>query len=313
MIELLIYNADNVYTPEVVGDIRLDFAREGSPGRLSFSVFNDGLLNFTEGNKVTMVYEGVKVFYGYIFTKKRNKNGVIDITAYDQLRYLLNDDSYLYSSKSASELIKMIAGDFKLQIGDIEDTGFIIDGIMEENSRLFDTILSALDATFKAKGKLYMLFDDFGKLALKDVENMKAGIIIDAETAEDFDYMSTIDKDVFNKIKLVSTDKKTGKQTVYISKDDANIDAWGVLQYFQNIKDDAPGKALADNLLKVYNKKARFLTVKNAFGDPHVRAGSMIMVNLGLGDTAVSGFTLVESVSHVFGDNSHSMDLQLAM
>ncbi len=88
-----------------------------------------------------------------------------------------------------------------------------------------------------------------------------------------------------------------------------NIAQWGVLQYFDTIKDGENAKAKAEALLKLYNKKTRNLSIKKAFGDLRVRAGSMVIVKLDLNDVELSNYMLVEKCKHTFNDNEHVMDL----
>ena len=68
---------------------------------------------------------------------------------------------------------------------------------------------------------------------------------------------------------------------------------------------------MADALLSLYNTKTRTLKLKDVLGDIRVRAGSMLVVMLGLGDLNVSNYFLVEQVKHSFGDGMHLMDLKL--
>lgn len=82
---------------------------------------------------------------------------------------------------------------------------------------------------------MYVLYDDFGQICLKNLERMKVGLIIDEETAQNFDYQSSIDTDTYNKVKLVYDNEKTGKREVYIAQDTSNMNKWGVLQYFDTI------------------------------------------------------------------------------
>ena len=84
-----------------------------------------------------------------------------------------------------------------------------------------------------------------------------------------------------------------------------------VLQYFDTLQKGENGQAKADALLKLYNSKTRNLKITNAIGDTRVRAGSMVVINLALGDTNVKNFMLVEKVKHTFKLDSHFMDLTL--
>jgi hypothetical protein len=87
-VQILIQNGDKLYQPVVKEGIEWVTERKGVPGKLAFKVMNDSILDFTEGNIIKMAVDGVNTFYGYIFTKKRDKDGLINVTAYDQLRYL---------------------------------------------------------------------------------------------------------------------------------------------------------------------------------------------------------------------------------
>ena len=204
------------------------------PGKLSFKCLFDENNIFEEGDLVTVRYKGNKIFYGFIFSMSRDKNNIISVVAYDQMKYLKNKDVFRYENKKASEVIKILAADFKLQIGDIEDTGFIIPKRLEDNVSLFDIILTALAITLQNTKKMYILYDDFGKLTLKDVEKMKLNILIDSGTSENFSYKSSIENSA-NQIKLVKSDEKAGKREIYIARDSSNINKWGVLQHFDKI------------------------------------------------------------------------------
>lgn len=309
--ELLIQHGNKVYQPIVTGEIQWQTERKGVQGSLTFKVVKDATLNFTEGDSVRLKVDGKKVFYGFVFQKKRNKDGIITVTAYDQLRYLKNKDTYVYSNKTASEVVQMLAKDFNLQCGTIEDTKFKIESRVEDNQTLFDVIQNALDLTLQNKKEMYVLYDDFGKLTLKNIGNMKVGILIDEDTGENFDYTSSIDGETYNKIKLVYNNEKTGKRETYIAQDSSHINQWGVLQYFETIDEKTNGKAKADALLSLYNQKTRNLTIKGAFGDVRVRAGTLVAVSLNLGDIIANSFLLVEQAKHTFSESLHTMDLTL--
>ena len=310
-VELLIQNGNKVYQPVVKEGITWSTERKNTPGKLSFTVIKDDIINFTEGNAVRMKVDGHNVFYGFVFTKKRNKDQHIDVVAYDQLRYLKNKDTYVYTNKTASDFIKMLAADFNLNLGTIENTEFMIASRVEDNATLFDMIGNALDLELTNKKNMYVLYDDFGKLTLKALERMEVGLLIDEETGENFEYTSTIDEQTYNKVKLSYENEDTGKREIYIAQDGSHINDWGILQFFDTIQKGENGKAKADALLSLYNAKTRKLKITNALGDCRVRAGSMIVVNLNLGDMTVKNFMLVEKCVHMFNESEHWMDLTL--
>lgn len=314
---IFIQNSDQVYQPCILDDTIWETQRQGSPGKLTFKVMKNGVLNFAEGNIVKMVHKGKDVFMGYVFTKKRNKDDTIEVIAYDQLRYLKNKDIYYYTSLKAGDLVKRIAKDYRLQVGDIEDTEYVIPKYRGSNETLFDIIQSALDHTLIYSKKMFVLYDDFGKLTLKNIEAMTVDILIDSETAENYSYQSSIEKS-YNRIKLYHDNKKTGKREVYISQDSANIARWGILQMCESVnpkKCQNPG-AKADTLLKQNNLVQRTLSITNVLGDDRIRAGSSLYVKLNLGDVELGqdgdlALMLVESVKHKYSNNQHTMDLNL--
>lgn len=310
-VELLIQNGNVVYQPLIKEGIQWSTERRGSPSKLQFSVVKDELVNFTEGNAVRLKVDGKNVFYGFVFSKRRDKEQIIDVVAYDQTRYLKNKDTYVYSNKTASDVIKMIASDFQLQLGTIESTDFIIPSRVEDNATLFDIIYNALDLELQNKQQMFVLYDDFGKLTLKGLERMKLGLVIDEETGQNFEYTSSIDEQTYNKIKLSFDNEKTGKRDIYIAQDGKHINDWGILQYFDTIQEGENGESKANALLSLYNAKTRKLQISKAIGDVRVRAGSMLIVKLALGDLSLQNFMLVEKANHQLNESEHWMDLTL--
>lgn len=309
--ELLIQNGNKVFIPVVQEDIEWTTERKGSPGKLTFKVLLDDALDITEGNAVRFKWDGSNIFYGFIFSKKMDKDRIITVTAYDQLRYLKNKDTYVYENKTAGEVIKMICDDFQMQTGDIEDTGFKIASRVEDSQTLFDIIQNALDVTLENQKYIYVMYDDFGKVTLKGLDNMRLNLLIDEETGENFDYTSSIDEQTYNRIKLIYDNEDTGQRDVYISQDSANMNNWGVLQYYDTLDEGENGQEKVDALLSLYNTKTRKLTIKNALGDVRVRAGSMVVVIMDLGDIKLKNLMLVETCKHTFKLDEHMMELKL--
>ena len=317
-VELLVGNESGtkVYQPTVEEGIEWSTERRSTPGKLVFKVLKDDILDFSEGSSVRLRVDGEKVFFGFVFKQQRTKDQIITVTAYDQLRYLKNKDTKVYENKTASQFVKMVGDDYQLNIGTLEDTGYVIPSRVEENTSLFEMIENALDLTLTNTGEMFILYDDFGKLTLKALSSMYVGVpgaylMIDEETGENFDYTSSIDDNTYNKIKLTYDNEDSGYREVYIAQDSSNINRWGVLQYFDTLQKGENGQAKADALLSLYNKKTRNLKITNALGDNRVRAGSMVVINLDLGDIKLKNFMLVEKVKHTYKEGEHWMDLTL--
>lgn len=311
--ELLIQHGTKILFPPVVEGVTIEWERQGQPGKLTFEVVKTDGLSFQEGDPCRFSVDGTPMFYGFVFEKSRKGSNpnVIKCTVYDQLYYLKNKDTYVYSNKTAAEVIRMIAEDFQLNVGGLEDTGYKIASRVEDNQTLFDIIQNALDETLKATKQMYVLYDAVGKLTLKNIGNMKLGLLIDEDTAGDYDYKSSIASQTYDKIKLAYENKDTGVREIYIAQDGSSINQWGVLQYYEKLDNATNAKAMADALLSLYNTKTRTLKLQDVLGDVRVRSGTLLVVMLGLGDINVSNFLMVEQVKHSFKDGQHLMELKM--
>lgn len=305
------------FAPLVIAPALWTTVRRGSPGKLTFAMLWDKRTDISEGAAVALSAGEKILFFGYVFSMERNKEGEIFVTCYDQLRYLKNKDTYIYENKTAGQLLRMIAADFGLKTGEISSTGYSIPYRVEENVTLMDMIENALDITCQNTGESYVLFDDGGKLCLKNVKEMqvKKGLgflVFDERSGEDYSLASSIDTDCYNQVKLCENSRKSGLRNIYTAKDSVNIGRWGVLQYYGSVKEGENGQAKAEALLKLYNRKSKGLKIIGAFGDKDVRAGSVIAVALDLGGERVDRFMTVEKAVHKFGSGEYFMDLTLS-
>lgn len=311
MTDIMIEHKGQIFRPAACGAVSWSLERQGVPGKLTFSFLQEGASVFTEGDRVCLHCNGVGIFYGFIFERKTGKDRVVSVTAYDQLRYLKNKDTYQYENKTATEVIRMIAADFNLSVGELADTGFVIGSRSEPDKTLFDIILNALTLTINATKQMYVLYDSYGKLTLRNIGDMKLDLLIGDRTAEDFDYSTSIDGETYNQVKVSIDNDKTGKREVYIAKHSENINAWGVLQYYHKGEKGDDGQSLADTMLAKYNHKTKKLSIKNALGDTRVRPGCLMPVVMDLGDMKLSNYLLVEKAAHSFEGELHTMDLTL--
>lgn len=315
---LTIQHGNVVFSPPIKDDIVVEWERTGTPGKLKFTTVKVDNMSFHEGDAVTLQYDDKKIFMGYVFTKSRNKEQNIEVTCYDQIRYLKNKYTYVFENKRADQIIKAMCKDYNLTIGSFDNTTYKIPTIAEENKSALDISLSALEDTLVHTGNQFILYDDFGKLTLKNSANMISNTLIMSSTAEDFEYKSSIDDETYNSIVLYykpkskkSDDKDSTKIQVFTASNAEKIKEWGTLRYYEEIDKPSIGKSKAKQLLKLYARKTRELKITAAFGDPTVRGGTLIPVKLNVGEIEISNFMLVEKVTHTFNNDHHTMDLTL--
>lgn len=311
-LRVVIQNGDNLFEVPVKDGAKLALERKSMPGKFTFESLYDTEFPVDEGSSVLVYIDDVKIFFGWVFTRQKSKDGWISYTAYDQLRYLKNKDTLVYVNKTADQLVKIIAERFGLKCGTITSTGYIRSAV-EDNTSLFDMIQNALDDTLLSKNKVYVLYDAVGELRLTDIADMKVNdCLIDAETGEDFTYKTTIDENVYNQIKLVYENSENGTYDEYIAKSTDSINKWGLLQYLEKIDSPDIGKLKSEAYLKLYNKLQRTLKITGVIGNPAVHAGSLVPVMLDLGDIAVANYMLVDKVTHSFKNGQYTMDLNVS-
>ncbi|OSA89559.1 UNVERIFIED_ORG: hypothetical protein B2H93_15975 [Clostridium botulinum] len=313
MIELITRNkyTNKMYYPVLGEGMQWTTERKGTCGKLTFKCLADGILDLRRGNPVRAKIDDIGFFYGYCFTSEPDTDGWMTVTCYDQIRYLLNKGELIYTNKTAGDVIKIICNTLALGMGDIADTQAVIPKRDEDNTTYLDMILTALSFETQATGNLYCLYDDWGKLVLRNINDLKIDYLINFDSIQDLNYKITIDSNVYNKIVLAYDNKDTGKRELYVTEDSKNIWDWGVLQYYEKINNTTGAKNKADILLKYYNREKRTLTVKNVLGDIRVRAGCKIPVSLDLGDIVLKNYMIVDKAVHTFNNNEHFMDLIL--
>lgn len=312
---LTIQSNGHVFEPPVEDGVKIEWERTGSPGKLTFTTVKIGSgsntnMGFNEGDPVCFYYDNKLIFMGYVFTKKRDKEHRITVTCYDQIRYLKNKYTYVFENKTATQIISSMCADFNLHTGAMDNTGYVIPAIAEENKSALDIILDVLEETLTNTGNMFVLFDNAGELQVKNCANMVSDKLITSDTAENFDYSSSIDDETYNSVILYykGDDEKI---QLFTASNSESIDRWGTLRYFEEVKNPTIGQNKADSLLKLYDRKTRELKVTGAFGDISVRGGTLIPIKLDLGDVITNNFMVVEKVTHNFNSDHYTMDLTL--
>jgi hypothetical protein len=157
-----------------------------------------------------------------------------------------------------------------------------------------------------------VLYDDAGKIYLENAEEMKTNIVINDETAQDYDYTSSIE-DMINSVKLIQ--KKSGSDVgkVFSKLDEASVNRYGALQHFDNsVGEEVDMEEMANQILELNNRVRRKLSISGVLGDTNVRGGSTVLLDLNLGDQIVHWHAIVDAVTHTFKNDLHTMDLEVS-
>lgn len=294
------------------GQITLKRARNGRAASMEFEYYEDSTATefpINTGYVVLMKADDIRIFYGYVFKVSMTK-----ITCYDQLRYLKFKDSKVFENKTLTEIVNIIAGENLMLLGNVADTKYVIPKQVSDNTEYLDMIVKGIETTLLSTGRLYFIQDNVGFLELMDIDDTKLDILLDGNgNITDYDITTDIDTDTYNCIKLLQDKKKTEPRE-YAYQDSANIAKWGKLQYFEVVDEKynmAQINEKGNNLLKLKNREKKTFKLKNAIGDIRCRSGYSVYINMP--EQGIDGWYLIDSDTHKFNDNEHTMDLELVV
>lgn len=302
-----------------IGIIEYTSTIKNMPSTLKFKVSRNVILErglkLEEGSEIRFYAEDVEMFKGYIFQNIRSSIDYNEILVYDQLRYLNNKDSFYFKNMKASDIIKNISAQFKINVGQIDDTPYVIPLLVCDNKTLWKTFSEVLELTEKATNEKYIIYDDFGKLMIKNVKNIAVPLLCTSEdkTMLSYNLKTDIDSDTYNKIKIFKKDKNTKLYSVLTENQGDTINNWGVLQHIELVDDEinlAQAKEIAQKLLLAKNRKSFELSVLD-IGNIKVRAGVTIKVKIKDNEEEINSVFYVSECVHQFQNNEHTMRLDL--
>ncbi|MDQ0412730.1 hypothetical protein J2S25_000910 [Mesobacillus stamsii] len=315
--EFLIDNRQGDVYDIPIRDLTWKTERIGKAGTVEASLVLENPLKYPiQSGAIVRVMDGKhKVFYGYLFDDGYSKDSVMTIKAYDQLRYLMNEDTFVIPASPADKAILTICKRFGLKVGTFENTGYVSPGIVEDGKKAFDVVSKFLDASLVATNQNYILFDDFGKLSLKNIKNM----VIKADDfyiGEDsllfsFNYKRSIDNDTYNRVKFVRDNKKRGKRETFIFEDSTKQKKWGLLQHWKKIDEnmtDAQIKDLGTKYIQLKGNPSRTLDIE-CLGNWKIRAGSMVFIYIE--KIGIKEYFLVDECTHRWKEGIHTMSLKV--
>lgn len=288
--------------------------RTGSPGTLKFTVLKAGELSYTEGDVVRFSVDGQLQFYGWVFTKSKNRWGEIETTCYDRLRYFKANASYAFYDQTAGDMLRQIAADLQVDTGAVANTGYALPSFIKEDESCLDIVGEAVQQTLLSTGKIFVFYDDGSGVALQEAADMISPVVIgERSLLTDYTYKTDIDEQTYNSVKLVRPNEETGRADVFMAEDSGTITQWGLLQLYQTVDgdvNDAQVKEQARASLTYYNRRMRTLKV-SSLGVPGLRAGQMVLMRVpGLGDINLDQYVLLEQVTHTWENDVHTMEFE---
>lgn len=317
--EVLVDNRNGKVYEMPLRSITWKTERRGKAGEFEAELIIEDPLNFpiVNGAVVRAMDGKQKIFYGYVFKTGQGKDSIVTVKAYDQLRYLMFNDTFVIPAMTATKAIERIVkrASPNMKIGFLADTGYTVPGVAEDDKKAFDVVSKYLDSTLIATNRNFVLFDNFGELELRDIVNMKLPddefYIGEDSLLYDYTYEKSIDDETYNRVKLVHDNEKTGKREVYIAQDSGNIAKWGSLQKFKKVDanmEAAQIQDLANKMIQLHNREIESLDL-SCLGDWRVRAGRFIYFYIE--KLGISKYFMVDECQHDWNEGIHTMDLKV--
>lgn len=313
---LLIFKGDKGYdVTQLVQQIQWK-GRKGSSARTLTAtlVDDDGYkharsgIDVEEGHQCLFRYDGTELFRGIIMSQTQTNKKSLKFTAYDNGIYLANNkDTFCYEGKTASDVFRDCCTRFGLPMGEVAECSYKIPELTKSKTTAWDAVADALSLDFDATGIRHYVASDKGKLSLLTRrENILQWVIEAGQNLTSYSYSRSIE-DIKTRVKMVS---KEG--TTLAEKSDSALEKKvGIFQEIDQPDESLTEAQVKDLVASILNERKtpeRTLTVE-AIGIKEVISGVgvfIIIPELGLSRTFY-----VDSDTHTFKDNKHTMSLTL--
>ncbi len=285
-----------------------------NPGELNFTLKYDGQLVPKFGDAIAFAWDGINVFFGYVFKIGYTRDGDFAVTAYDKMRYLKNQDTIVWGVSTASERFEHcvkamgIGSAYKV----LDRANIKLPARLDDGKTYFDMIQTAIEDEHRQSGNRYFVRGNWDKVEFLWTGRTYSGLVIGNKSlAQSWNYEASIDE-AANVIKVIKKKDEKIKQTATATGD--TVKTWGRLQRIENAdeKDNAVQmQSKANKLLKQFNKPTKTLQVP-AIGNLEIRAGTNFVLDIaalkavGIGRSQVTA----EKVTHHFGQD-WSMDIEV--
>lgn len=223
---------------DLASGIEVDKSIDGTAGKFTCLLQKDinNILKVANGSIISFIVDGKGIFFGYVFTIGTDAAGTYKLTAYDQLRYLKNEEVYVTQNMTASDIFAKVCKDNELRYKIKSPTSFQPSAYLHDKKTLYTVIERGMNLAKLADGKQYYIIDDFGTLVWTDLSLEKTNLILgDGSLVTDYQFETTIDNETYNQIKFYRENEITGRREMFIFKDSDNIKRWGKLQFLEKL------------------------------------------------------------------------------
>lgn len=265
-------------------------------------------IDIEQGHQCLFNYNGTELFRGIIMSQTQDDRKKLKFTAYDNGIYLANNkDTFCYENKTASDVFRDCCKRFGLPTGEIAKCSYKIPELTKPKTSAFDAICDAMSLDFDATGIRHYVTSNKGKLSLLTRrENIMQWVVEVGQNLISYSYTRSIE-DIKTRVKMIS---KEG--TTLAEKSNASLEKKiGVFQEIEKPDESLTTAQINDLIASILDEKStpkRTLDI-TAVGIPEVISG--IGVYIIIPELGLSRTFYVDSDTHTFADNKHTMSLKL--
>lgn len=318
-IELYVQNSNTgkVYDiSNIAEEIKVTSSIEGDAGKLTCILQKDpnNIAQIANGSIVSFVVDKTGIFFGYIFKIGTDADENYEITCYDQMRYLKNNEVYVTKNMTASQIFAKVCQDYGLRYRVKVPSYYTPAAYVHDKKTLYQVIERGMHLADIYENAQYFIKDNFGTIEWSELSYEKTNIQLGGGSLlTSYKYEKSIDDDTYNQIKLYKEDKKKGKRDVWIVRDSNNIKKWGMLQFLEKADDNDNNAQIAQkaqNYLKAKNRETEKLSL-TAEGINELVAGRGIKFVLPREN--IDKWLWITSATHTYTKYEHTMDLEVAI
>src|SRR5690625_1490647 len=268
-------------------------------------------IDFRNGDYIRFSNHGEELFRGRIFSTDIDSEGYEILTVYDpNVFFTKSQTTQTFRNRKASQIVRRLARDFGVAIGDIEDTGFVIPKLVAEQDSLYDVIVRALTITENQNGRRFKLGSRGGNLYLQERKGQVTRDVLESGVnIMSANYIQSIE-DLRNR--LVMTGGSDGQYREVRINDDL-VEMYGMMQAVEEYSGNSVSRS---EVKQAADRKFRELSAiddeasVSGLGIDSVTAGSAIYVVEKM--TGIIGGYYVSADTHTYTGGIHEMSLTLS-
>ena len=292
--------------------------RRGSPARtLIFSLIDDdgyhherSGIDVEEGWQCIFRYNDKELFRGIIMSQSTNHRKLAEYKAYDNGIYLSNNrDTFVYANTTAAGVFCDVCTRFGIPFGDVAGCSYLIPDLTKKKTTGWDAIQDAMSLEYEATGNRYFVISEGGTLHFRKRQQNILQWVLDVDTnISQYSYSKSIEN-VKTRQKLLS-DENLSYALAWKPALEMKI---GIMQDVDTLDKNLD---LAQIILKIIpmlmekERPKKTISLSNVLGKPDVVSGVGVFVSIPHID--INRTLYVDSDTHLFKDNLHTMTVQLS-